>query len=345
MAKKSDRREYNPNMRDIMPKRMGGYEAGRMANGEMSVQTPNALYSQQINRVSNVSNGYADVIASNFAFDDDLEKDSLTTKLAGEESVNPAALKKLGFVLYGRYGDVEQAESMKVLAERKEGKKIHIYAGQNSDGQFYDLWIHRYSESDNMKFSKVASPDMSEKKVAFKKATYKLKQGMTKIAFDRATQLGIINSMTDCGFNMYKEAGAGDDPDGIWWKEKEVDPSTGEAKYYLVKQKGVIKARNVDNKKVEPVIGKEDVDKKQKKASIEMKKIAHKVILKTAKEDKDDSADTAAVSHSDVPAKVVNLQFDSWKDEVVQYVRKCKEKGMKPKKMEVKIIDWVAEDV
>jgi len=151
--------------------------------------------------------------------------------------------------------------------------------------------------------------------------------------------LGLVKDMRYEGFNMYKEADAGHDPDGIWWKEK-VDGPDGTPKYYLVKQKGVVHAKDAGGNKVEAIVGKHSKEANAKKTV----KMAPKVRIKTAAaEDREESKNTAATLVSNVPEKNIDVVSGDWKSKIAEYLKKCEKNGIKPKTLQVKVIDYMTE--
>jgi len=330
MAKKN-RRIYDPSINSIMPKKMGNFEPGKDALGQNTVKSSDAVHSNLISRANGDDGNYARLLASNFPWDEALREDEVSTgSLYNDSRLTPSELISRGYVLYDRSPDKIDAEARQVLASRKTGLKTYLLSSK--EGNIHEIWVQKYSDGQSQ-MGNIATPFIQpprKTKTAVKKAVRKPPKNITKIAWNRAIELGIVDGMIDCGFDMYKEAGG--EPGGIWWKEAIEDEDTGEVKYYLVKQKGVEIAEDVGSKKVKAVVAK--------------KILAKKIVKKAAVGDeKEDDKGTGASKSSGIPIKTIDLTKSDWKKSIDEYLKECKENSFDPKKMEIKIIEWMGKDI
>ena len=350
--KKQQRREYNPSISEIGVKKMGGFTPGSGYNDKQyegrSVNRDFVINNYTVKRASSDGSEHYNNIV--FGGSDFNIKDKLFAK-----TESPDKLVHLGYRWLGTTTDPEEAERKQIIAEDKFKKEVRINIVKNasSDETIYELWAN-VNNDDSFQYTNVAQNlEQGVEKIASKVKKTIIPEGITKIAWNDAQRLGILSSMKDCGFDMYKEAGAGGDPHGIWWKESYTDNDTGETKYYLVKENGVERAVDLGDRKVKAIKGKGDNMHEQKNAetlAVKIKlaktagtKIANKVPIKKASvgDEREDGKDTPASKSVGVKNKTIDLAKGDWKKEITAYLKQVKDNGLEPQEIEVKVIKWV----
>ena len=344
MAKKP--RVYYSPTGDSMPKRMGdyvpgeGYKTASVREGS-NVDISNAMNSYKpVSRSCRDDGYYADMLTGKAPWDG--HDEGFCKNAAAEQLIN-AGCKPIGRVFTD-----DDATQKQIVNQHKYGRRVYVNVVEGSNGAptVYDLWMDA-SNGNDFKYNKVASPTQ-QGGVAQKVKRNIIPKGTTKLAWDRAQELGFLNGMEYLGFNQYKEASAGKDPDGIWWKKSYTDKETGETKYYLVKENGVENGVDMGGKQVKAVTSspKKEERKVATKVVKTNVKVASKVPIKKASvgSEREDAKDTPASKSVGVKNKIINLEKGDWKKEISEYIKAIEKSGINPIKMEVKIVDWVLND-
>jgi hypothetical protein len=302
--------------------------------------TPNANmtksgndYGFLVNRYTSdeADDSYHKLLASNYPWMDTDEQVGSVTEVQEKLASNYTGVElvKMGFEIQGHYKVAEQAEAEKIIYEKQYNRQAHIVIAGNSKQPIFEMWVPRKTEAeDNMitpGFGKSAGWNIAEGKgvvkVATKTVKYNVPDSITKIAWNDAIRLGFVNDLEYLGFNKYQSKGR----KGVWWKQRVVDPDTGEDKEYLVRENQIDHATDTGAMKVEGV-----------------KKMAKRVIKKVASTDKADKEEqqTSASKSSGIDTLVVDLDGTGWKKEIDDYLKEVKDNQIIAKKMEVKIVDW-----
>lgn len=317
-------------LEDLQPRKMGDIKPRQTLNGSFA----DAMISRA---GTQVSDHYEKILASNFPWDETLSEDEVTSAIDQLRALTAGELTNMGFVLYGRSPDLEQVEAQQVLLRKKTGKPSHIIQAGTSSKPTYELWYQKNAVASMGKVADWNGVDNRMAKVATKKIKYIIPENVEKVAWSQVEKYNLLDGMEHVGFNVYQSS----EPGGVWWKEKIEDPDTGDIKYFLVKKKGTEKAKDVGGNKVVAI---------DKAASVgaKMVKIAEKVLIRKAVEknegiDKEVATETPASKSEGIEAKIVDLNGKNWKSEIDDYLKKCKNNGLVPKKMEVRVIDWQAE--
>jgi len=321
--KKKVRRFYEPDM-SRMIKKEGNYEPGLSKSGLQLESFVRRAGDQN-------SESYARVMASSYPWLDDVEPDEIVSvtdiKTASLENVTATDLVKLGFEFHDRYKDPDEAEANRILLHNKEELKTHIIEAGNKRHPLFELWVQRQKTANRLP-GRVSNITAGRTKTAAKTIKYTIPDSVTRIAWGEAESKGLLSNMIYAGFNVYQSK----ENKGIWWVESEKDSETGEVRKFLVRKKDVEYAKDAGGGKVDGVV----------------KKVAKKVILtKTAvttfvKEK--GREETSANETTGIGSMVVDVTESSWKKDVEDYIKRCKQNKMIPKKVEVKVIDWTPDE-
>jgi hypothetical protein len=342
---KKQRVYYSPTSGNLS-KKMGefvpgeGYQNAGVREGS-SVDINNALNAFAPVRRANTDNGpYSELVTGSAPWDG--YEDGFY------KNANADNLEKAGCKFIGRANTDDEATQRQVVAQSKYGRKVYVNAIEDGNGNalMYDLWMDATnSKNSNFQYAKVAAP-VEMGGVAYKVKRNIIPKGVTKLAWDYAQESGYLGNMEFLGFGQYKEASAGKDPEGIWWKKSYTDGDTGETKYYLVKENGVENAVDVGGKNVKAVKSASNIEEGKVAEKIKKVKVASKIPIKKANvgSEREDAKDTPASKSVGVKNKTIDLSKSDWKKEVSDYVASIKKSGMTPKVMEIKIVDWIVND-